>query len=284
MCSDFDRWAGARVDAKWWRDHEERWRAFARTDAPDTFAAARRRAIRTAALLGALPDRLAFEDGALTRTVACEEPGWRTALAGREPGLPTAFARQLETYRLLELRAVAGRPPDEALVKLLHELVCCSQATYLVSEGGRLVRQALPPGRYKTRTNSSPPEPGSPRYADVGAVDDAMGHFVAELARDAFASAQPVVQGAYALHTLLAIHPFADGNGRVARALASIYLLRALSLPFFVEASERRPYLDALRRADTDDVRPLVGFVARRCCRTISLALDGALAAAPRHA
>jgi Fic/DOC family protein len=284
MCSDFDRWVGARVDTRWWRDHEERWAAFARTHSPDTFAAARRRATRTAALLGALPDRLVFEDDALTRAVACEEPGWRTGLVGREPGLPAAFALQLETYRLLELLAVAGRPPDEALVKLLHELVCRSQATYSVSEGGRLVQQTLPRGRYKSRANHSPSAPGSPRYVDVGAVDDAMGHFVAELARDAFASAHPVVQGAYALHTLLAIHPFADGNGRVARALASIYLLRALSLPFFVEGSERRPYLDALRRADTDDVQPLVGFVTRRCCATIALALDCAMAAPPRHA
>ncbi|HZP31666.1 MAG TPA: Fic family protein [Acidimicrobiia bacterium] len=284
-CSSFDRWAAARVGIEWCHDHLERWHAFARTRSPEAFAAARRRATRAAALLGALPDGLAFEDRALTEAVARQEPRWRSRLEARRAGLGTAFARQLDTYQLVELHAVAGTSPDEELIKLFHEHVCRSQATYLVSEGGRLARTELPRGRYKSKANHPPPcGIGHDPYVEAGAVDEAMRQLVAELAHDAFASAHPAVQTAYALHSLLAIHPFADGNGRVARALASIYLLRALSLPFFVEASDRRPYLDALRRADAGDVQPLVGFVARRGRETISFALHDTADARSRPA
>jgi hypothetical protein len=274
MCSDFDPWAVAAVDSEWQQDHEERWRAFARTGSPEAFAAARRSATRAAALLGAFPDGLRLEDHTLTRVVAHERKGWRAGLERRRAGLPAAFALQLGTYRVVELRAIAGTPPDEDFVKRLHQLVCGGQTTYLVSNGGRLAREELPRGRYKRLANHSRSGRGCPRYVDVDAVDDAMPRFVAELGGDAFASAHPAVQAAYVLHTLLVIHPFADGNGRVSRALASIYLLRALSLPFFVESHGRGPYLEALRCADAGEVQPLIGFVARQCAETMCFALD----------
>src|SRR5207253_8325494 len=49
-------------------------------------------------------------------------------------------------------------------------------------------------------------------------------------------------------------------NGRVARAVASVYSYRAASVPLLIFADRRFEYFDALQSADLGDTRPLVRF------------------------
>jgi Fic family protein len=51
-------------------------------------------------------------------------------------------------------------------------------------------------------------------------------------------------------YAFVAIHPFADGNGRVARALASVFTYRAYSVPVLILAESRNDYLTNLEAAD----------------------------------
>ena len=56
---------------------------------------------------------------------------------------------------------------------------------------------------------------------------------------------------------MTAIHPFSDGNGRGARLLMNLLLLRAGYPPVAVRPEDRKPYLDALERGSlTDDLAP----------------------------
>jgi hypothetical protein len=59
-------------------------------------------------------------------------------------------------------------------------------------------------------------------------------------------------------HRFTLIHPFADGNGRVARCLATLILLRQNWFPLVVTRGDRTDYLSALREADQGDLAPLV--------------------------
>ena len=72
-------------------------------------------------------------------------------------------------------------------------------------------------------------------------------------------------------HKLVAIHPFANGNGRHSRVMTDL-ILRALGAPEFTwgggEAGSlstatdvRSRYLAALRAADVGDYNPLLSFV-----------------------
>lgn len=72
----------------------------------------------------------------------------------------------------------------------------------------------------------------------------------------------PEVEAAWLHHRFAQIHPFQDGNGRVARALATLIFIKADWLPLVVRDSERAKYIDALESADDGDLRPLVSFFA----------------------
>jgi Fic family protein len=59
-------------------------------------------------------------------------------------------------------------------------------------------------------------------------------------------------------HAFTAIHPFQDGNGRVARLLASLILIKHGLFPFTVLREEAKvKYIDALEKADQDEPQPL---------------------------
>lgn len=73
----------------------------------------------------------------------------------------------------------------------------------------------------------------------------------------------PEVRAAWLHHRFTQIHPFQDGNGRVARALASFEFIRAGLLPLLVDRDDRDDrYLPALEAADHGDLGPLVTFFA----------------------
>lgn len=68
-------------------------------------------------------------------------------------------------------------------------------------------------------------------------------------------------------HRLVAIHPFANGNGRHARLAADLLIVQLGGARFtwgranLVEMVEtRRRYVEALRAADGHDIRPLLAF------------------------
>jgi len=73
----------------------------------------------------------------------------------------------------------------------------------------------------------------------------------------------PIELAARFMHKLLAIHPFHDGNGRTARILMNLVLLRN-GYPTITNISyrDRRQYLNALGQADLDNPKPLVDFIA----------------------
>lgn len=78
----------------------------------------------------------------------------------------------------------------------------------------------------------------------------------------------PDEAGARFHHELVSIHPFANGNGRHARAATDL-LMMSVGAPVFtwgrvnlVKASEtRQSYIAALRAADGGDHEPLMAFV-----------------------
>lgn len=79
----------------------------------------------------------------------------------------------------------------------------------------------------------------------------------------------PLVKAAWLHHRFVQIHPFADGNGRVARALMLLVMQRHHYAPLVIDRSHRDDYLRALDLANAGDLGPFV----KLCVRLESAAL-----------
>jgi hypothetical protein len=140
-------------------------------------------------------------------------------------------------------------------------------------------------GRYKTEPNKVRRSDGSFHiYASPDQVQGAVRDLVDALRTPEFAASHPALQGSYAHYCLTAIHPFKDGNGRVARALASTAIFASLGLPLVIYVDQRNDYIDALEDADDGRMQPLVDFLFDRCMDTVRLVTDEIRALPADHA
>jgi Fic family protein len=145
----------------------------------------------------------------------------------------------------IEMLAAAEMPLTERLIRILHAVV---------------MRDLAPPTQ----------EPGSYRIDDMAQLSypvpagvevvPAMGTFGRWLTLKPESpeyEPSPILRAAYAHTRLLTIHPFHNGNGRTARLLLNLILLRA-GFPLAALDGDARPaYLAALGAAGTDgDLTP----------------------------
>ena len=84
----------------------------------------------------------------------------------------------------------------------------------------------------------------------------------------------PIELAALAHHRLVAIHPFIDGNGRTARLVMNLILMRAGYPPTVIQRINRRQYYRVLDQADAGKPAALVNFVGRAVERSLNLYLE----------
>ena len=112
-----------------------------------------------------------------------------------------------------------------SFVRDLHTAVCRREDTYTAcfKDGAgalRPIEVTLPKGTYKDRPNHVIRRDGTGvAFAPVNDTGPEMRRLIDQVNGDEFSQAHPVLQAVYMHHGLAHIHPFADGNGRVARAL-----------------------------------------------------------------
>lgn len=74
-------------------------------------------------------------------------------------------------------------------------------------------------------------------------------------------------------HKIAAIHPFFDGNGRTARLIMNIVLMRKGFPLAIILKNDRKKYYNVLQKADDGNQAPLTLFVAQTVERTLDLYL-----------
>lgn len=84
----------------------------------------------------------------------------------------------------------------------------------------------------------------------------------------------PLLLGVYLHYYIVQIHPFTDGNGRLARILLSMTLLRFSIPPPKVSSSDRYEYLSCLRNADNNNFDPLIEFIGQKVIDSMNFVLD----------
>jgi Fic family protein len=278
----FADWAKLPVELKYWQRALAELKEFRQKASPAVVEEAARfvtraTAVDTAAIEGLYPVNRGF-----TLSVAAQAGAWEQDFDEKGLDARGHFEAQLRAFELVLDAATGEWPVIEAMIRALHEHVCAAQDTYKVWTSQGWQDHELTRGEYKRFPNNPQRKDRQEHaYAPVERVQEEMQRLVAELGSEVFVQAPAPIQAAYAHYAFVSIHPFADGNGRVARALASIYLIRATSVPFLIFADEKPAYLDALEAADRGSHRELVELIRDRsmgAMNYMSVSLQKALA------
>lgn len=129
---------------------------------------------------------------------------------------------------------------------------------------GQPTRRRIELGRYKSASNSVRTSTGEIHYyaspAETPALmADLMRWYHTELERNEL---HPLLLAATFHLRFVQIHPFDDGNGRMARLLMNLILMQAGYVPVIINTNSKGEYLLALEKADAgepDDFFKLIG-------------------------
>jgi len=267
----FSAWKDIAIDSRRWDRYTEQLKAHAQLPT-EVLQRAREIAKRAAAWDTGAIENLYETDRGFTFTVAYQIGAWEAELDTKGKDARALFEAQLQAYDYVLDLATRKAPLVEAWIRELHKQLCKGQKTYLVYTEIGPQQQPLPLGEYKHLPNHVLKKDAVVHsYCPVDVTPAEMHRFLQELRSDAFQSAHPVLQSAYAHYVLVAIHPFADGNGRVARALASVYTYRAASVPPLILADNREDYYKTLEGADQRDYSTFADFMLDRCLDAVQL-------------
>lgn len=230
----------------------------------EEFAEARRRSLRRHAIETGIIERLYEVDWGVTEALVAE--GITLDVAEREGGIDEeALATIRSQLNALEFLAEAAREGQELtvfFVRQLHEAITRHQITYEARDAlGRTFEAPLHHAQWKQQPNHvrradgslleyTPPEQVQSQMDELIRFFGELGHL------------HPLALSAWLHHRFILIHPFEDGNGRVARALVLLVLLRANYAPLVVDRTRRGDYLNALDAANDGDLAPLIRLFA----------------------
>ena len=202
-------------------------------------------------------------DRGFTYTVAFVSAVWQSVVEEKKGKKVRALIEsQLSAFEYVLDFATKNVPITSAWIRELHREICKEQETYTAITEIGLQNLPLPKGKYKTLPNHVLKQDETIHsYAPVDFTASEMMRLCDELNSDEFQKTHPVLQSAYAHYSFVCIHPFADGNGRVSRALASVYTYRSHSIPLLIFAENRNEYIASLEEADKGSFQVFVAFI-----------------------
>ena len=232
--------------------------------------------------------RLSVETGILERlygldrgtTKALVAKGFVEDLVSRsstdiEPSHLIDILRDQEAAIQLLMDCVAGnRPLTKGLIHELHTSLTRHQdMTTAIDQFRKRLEIPLLKGRYKELANNPRRPDGSiHEYCPPLQVDSEMENLLRW--QSDYSSDDPIIVSAWLHHRFTQIHPYQDGNGRVARVFITFILLRSELLPLVIDRDLRTEYIAALEKADGGDLSELAKQFARLECNAILQALS----------
>ena len=164
-------------------------------------------------------------------------------------------ASEVGMFLMQQEANIKEQPMTQNFIRQLHKTILREDYTvYRTLPGGMITSYVVHAGQYKTRPNSVITRYGNRfEYASPEETPALMADLV-EWYNEAEASEEysPVELSALFHYRYIRIHPFEDGNGRIARLLVN-YILARHNWPMIVVRSRvKQDYLEALHQSDIE--------------------------------
>ena len=147
------------------------------------------------------------------------------------------------------------KPFSQDIIQHIHEIVTKS-----------LLKDA---GKYRTgnvRITGSSITP--PSYTKIISLMDDYINTIKKL------KIHPLKKATFIHYRLVWIHPFFDGNGRVARLVMNLYLMQHGYPPIILKQEQRKTYYNMLHQADNGNISPLAEFITKAMNESLQLYLS----------
>jgi len=160
-------------------------------------------------------------------------------------------------------------------IRSLHQLLTRNQSMVdALDQFGKPIQVPLTRGAWKDRPNNPVRPDGALHvYCPPELVEEEMQSLLGLYVKSAERGTPAAILSAWLHHRFTQVHPFQDGNGRVARALSAFVFLRQGLFPIVVDRDQRAHYIDCLEAADDGDLVPLVRLWSRLQSQEIERAL-----------
>jgi Fic family protein len=165
-------------------------------------------------------------------------------IGGKSLGEHLEATGNAKAFKKIESLSKGRQKIDLLLILEIHEIVTKG----LLEDSGRFRTQNVRIAGSK----KSPP--------DFSKVPKLMDELLIDVAK---MRTHKITMAAYLHHRLVQIHPFSDGNGRVARLISNLLLMRSGYPPVVLRKGDRKKYYECLRRADIGNLGPLANFIGR---------------------
>jgi Fic family protein len=167
-----------------------------------------------------------------------------------------------------------NRPLTVGLINELHAVLTRHQPTVdALDQFGNSVSFPLKRGTFKELPNN-PKRPDDTIHEYCPPI-----HVASEMDRlmqlyEKYDDRNPVLLASWLHHRFTQIHPYQDGNGRVARVLANLVLVKHELFPLVITRDHRPQYIEALEKADGGKLKTLTRLFAEIEKKTILEAIS----------
>ena len=168
---------------------------------------------------------------------------------------------------------------NQVFIRNLHRVLLKEPyPTTAETPDGRLVQRTISVGDYKTTPNNVRTSTGETYYfTPPEQVAPAMSDLIDWYRAKECEGEHPIIIAATFHYHFVRVHPFDDGNGRMARLLMNLILIQHGYTVAIIPQDGRDEYLDNLERVDqTEDLTEFINYVARCCEYSLDLHLKAA--------
>ena len=168
---------------------------------------------------------------------------------------------------------------NEVFIRNLHKVLLKEPyENDAITPGGQPVKRRIAIGEYKTQPNNVRTSTGEIYYfTPPDQVKSAMGDLIDWYRKQEDEGEHPIIIAATFHYRFIRIHPFDDGNGRMARLLMNTILIKHGYTLAVVPVEERGQYIGMLEQADkTEDLTEFIAYIAACCKYALNLHLKAA--------
>ncbi len=171
------------------------------------------------------------------------------------------------------------RPLTENFIRELHKLLLGTPYQVdAITPDGQPTKRRIQVGRYKSAPNHVKTVTGAIFRFATPEETPALMHDLLEWYRTELndPARNGWVLAATFHYKFIRIHPFDDGNGRMARILMNFILLGHGFPPVVVKTGEKTAYFQALQQADAGNLEAFVAYIGEQLAYSLDLMLRGA--------